>query len=758
MVGIKRLFFISLFFLFCFSAFASSSFVISKIRVDGAQRISRGTVLSYVPVHVGDRFERGDSVKVIRALYKTNFFSNVRLFRYGNELVIRVDERPIIGSIHLSGNKKIKTSDLRKILNQVGFIEGRVFDHSVLTELKQALLQEYYNLGRYNARIDASIGYKARKRVAVNIKIYEGPVAKIKSIHIIGNRSFSESKLLKNFSLTTFNLWSWFTGSDQYSRVKLAADIEHLRSFYMDRGYLEFKIDTTQVSITPDKRQVFVVIHVVEGPVYHISGATISGDTLGKRRQLLKLVTLKKGDVFSRAKVIAVTNSITKFFGDDGHAFASITPVPSLDKRNHRVFINFKVRPGRIIYVRRITFSGNTKTNDNVIRREMRQMEDSRYSLSKINESKRRLNNLGYLTNITTKLTPVPGRPNQVDLSYNVKEQSSTTISAQVGYSDVEGFLYGVSLQDTNFLGTGKTVGLAANASALAKTFNLNYYNPYFTQNNISLSTNVYAQHVTPNELNMSDYTSDNYGANMSFGYPITENGRVDFGGGFDYTSLHLSGDAATELKDFVAKHGRHFTQFKLTAGYNYSNLDRLIFPTNGVVNSLSAELGIPIVNRSISYYKVSDELTIYHPLIKNFILDLHAFAGYGNGYGKYKDLPFFKNYFSGGIGSVRGFQVNTLGPKDSTGNALGGNISVNGSAGLVFPNPFPETVRTIAFVDAGNVYQNSLRLSRLRYSAGLQVEWRTPFAPLVFALATPIKRYAGDNTEVFQFSVSTSF
>ncbi|MCK4608018.1 MAG: outer membrane protein assembly factor BamA, partial [Gammaproteobacteria bacterium] len=739
MSHIKRhLFVLIVLIAFAAQALAASGFTVNKVEAQGLHRVSLGTFLSYMPLKSGDWFSYSDSTKIINTLYKTGFFSDVSLYRKNNNLLVKVVERPTIGALNISGNKKIKTKDLKAALKDQGIAVGEVFDHSVLEEVRQALLQQYYNLGHYNVEVSTNETKEPRNRVAVNITISEGPIAKIKEIKVIGNHKFSDKELLKDFSLSSPSLLTWITNADQYSKEKLDGDLEKLRSYYMDRGYLEFKIDSTQVSITPDKQHVYIVVHVVEGPIYHVSGVKLTGNLLDKRKEIEKLVQVHKGEVFSRKKVIDTSSTINKYLGNFGYAFANISPHPKIDKQHHLVFVDFKVKPGKRIYLRRINFSGNTKTEDKVLRRELRQDEGGLFDLSSINESKRRLSNLGYLKDVHPQLKPVPGQPNQVDLQYDVKEMSSASASVQLGYSDLDGLIYGASVSDRNFLGTGKTLGVQFDNSDYDDMYSIHYLNPYYTKNNISLDTSIFYEQTKPYDIDdVSDYAMDTSGIDVNYGIPVSELNRINIGYGYEHTEIRTYSGSPDEVNDFVNKYGRIFDNVKLNAGWQYSNLDRAIFPRKGFTQSIDGELGLPIMKRSLEYYKLDYDATFYQPMSKYFVLDLHGYLGYGNGYGKMHELPFFENYFAGGIGSVRGYDADSLGPLDSNGDSIGGNVSVYGSVGLVIPSP-TDSIRPTIFVDAGNVYDKSLGYpvdaSQLRYAVGLQIEWYTPFAPLVFS------------------------
>jgi outer membrane protein insertion porin family len=761
--------------------FADDSFVINKIRVQGLHYISYQTFLKYVPVKEGQRFDASESTQVIDNLYKSGFFDDVSLYRDNSDLVIKLKERPVISSVNISGNKKITTKQIRDVLKQVGFFEGQIFDDSMLQGLKNSLYQQYYTLGYYNVDIKTTVEPQKTGGIVVNLIINEGPVAKIKSIQIFGNYHFKSKEILKNFSMSKTTLFSWFSDSDQYSKEKLDADLETLKSFYFDRGYLEFKVNSSQVSITPDKKHIYIDIYVTEGPVYHISGFELTGSLAGQETDLRKLITIKKGDIFSRQKVLMIENQMTALLGDLGYAYAKVDPQTALDKNNHTVRVNFSVNPGHLTYIRRIEFSGNTRTAEYVLRREMRQMEGGLFSGTNIAESSHRLQNLGYLKSVEPQLKPVPGSPDEADLVYNVTEDSSAAASFNVGYSQLDKFIIGASINERNFLGTGKGVGVQFNTSNYTRTYNFSYFDPYFTDNNVSFSLNAYAQYTNQREVeSLSNYSMDDKGFSAMFGYPLSENSRLNFGYGYDNLIIHTYKDkfgndeSGKEILSFVKKYGNKFDVVKLMTSWNYSDLDRAIFPTKGFTQSLGAELGVPVFQDNLEYYKFNYNLNGYYPLYKKyFVLNASGFLGYGNGYGRFNQLPFIENYFAGGLGSVRGYLDNTLGPKDTTGNSLGGNLAAYGTVALIFPNPLGDSVRTSAFYDIGNVFStvsdpfavppNKYRFqwNQFRSSVGVQLEWHSVI-PLVFSLAAPVfegnrlKNHT-DQEESFQFIIGAS-
>lgn len=757
MIILKRiLVLIFAFFIYIASAEAEV-FTVEKIQVDGLQRISLGTFLNYLPVKEGDRIDSEQTSDIIRALYKTGFFSDVSVARSGSTLLISVVERSVIGEINISGNDKISKKQLLGALKEIGLTEGQILDNSVLSGLEQALVQQYYNLGFYNVQIKTTISKSSQNKVAVNIAINEGVAAKITKISIIGNNDFDEKTLLKKFSLSTPIWWKPWSDSDQYSREKLDADLEKLHSFYLDRGYLRFNIDSTQVSITPDKKHIYIVIHITEGGVYRVSGSSITGNLLGRGDALKRLVIFKPGDIFSRQDIIDTTGLFTRLYGDMGYALPTIKSEPVIDDKNHTVFVKFYVDPGKRVYVRRINFAGNIKTDEYVLRREMRQQEGALYSLSKVNESRRRLANLGYLTQADVKIEPVAGQPDEIDLNYTVKETSSAEAKVQAGYSSNDGFIYGASINEQNFMGTGKNVSAQFDNSDSTQAYSVSYLNPYHTINGVSLKLTASAQVTNASDEDISSYSADVYGGSVVYGIPLSDYSRTNLGYGYELTDLKTDSDSPDEITDFTEKYGKQFNEVKLIMGWLYNKLDRAIFSTQGFAQYLNGEVDLPPTSDDLAFYRITHNTTWYKPLYKDFVLHTRTELGYGSGFGD-GTLPFFKNFFLGGMNSVRGFDGNSIGPRDSNGDPMGGNVVESGSVGLILPPFFGDSIRTTVFVDTGNVYDNQFSLSDFRASTGIEFEWRSPIGPLAFSFAEPISSHSGDDKRFFDFSVGTSF
>lgn len=750
----------------CQTAFADS-FVVSNIQVNGLQRVPKSTVLEYLPVKVGQTFDTASSGKAIQDLYATGLFQDVTLSRSGNTLIVSVAERPTIGSISVTGNKLIPKEKLDAVLKQMGLVEGNVFDDALLDRVKNGLKAEYFMMGRYNASIETFAIPQPRNRVAVRVEISEGKVAKVAHIQIIGNKAFSNRTLVRQMELTTPHWWSFLTRGDQYSKEKLDKSLEALRNYYQDRGYARFKIDSTQVSLTPDRKYVNVIVHVTEGPIYYFKDYKVVGDYIIPESQLHKLIGIKPGHVFSRKVVSDAGTAIGRALGNLGYAFATVNAQPDIDDENHQVFITLYVDPGQRIYVRRISFTGNTKTTDIVLRRELRQMEGSLVSIDNIDESKRRLDLLGYIDKVEVETKPVPGMEDQVDLDYHVTEGATAQAIAGVGYG-TNGFVVNASLNQSNFLGTGKTLGINFQNSLTTTSYNINYNNPYYTPEGIQRGFTLYATRVSPGRLNVAHYTTDSYGGTVNYSIPVTEYDNVNVGYGLQNVHLSEGSNPSTEIQNFVNENGTNYTQGLVTAGWSRNKLDRANFPTRGLNQSLSAMMTVPVAHDSLEYFKTNYSAHYYHPIYSDYILSVLGNVGYGSGYGSPSELPFFVNYYAGGPsgypGAVRGYSPNSLGPRDSNNEPIGGNLLVTGSGALIFPNPMMEKLRSSIFIDAGNVYTTQSNTTTgsgpLRLSTGLALDWRVPVLNVMLnvSLALPLNNRKGDETEPFQFNIGTNF
>jgi outer membrane protein insertion porin family len=687
----------------------------------------------------------------------------VRLERKGDVLIVIVDERPSIDSIKITGAKDIDEATIKKSLKEIGLAEGRVFNTSILDKVEQELKRQYFNRGRYAIKVKATVTPLERNRVAIKIDISEGMTAKIRQINIVGNRAFSDKELLKTFTISTPTIFSFLTKNDQYSKQKLASDLENLRSFYQDRGYLEFNIDSTQVSITPDKQAIYITINVTEGKKYTVSGYKLAGKLVIDEQELRKLVSLKPGDVFSRRALTESSKKIADRLGDEGYAFANVNAIPEIDKQKQTVAFTLFVDPGQRVYVRRVNFSGNAVTQDEVLRREMRQFEGAWYSGAKIQRSVARLRRLGFFEEVNVDAPPVPGSPDQVDINISVKERPTGNFVAGIAYSDVDGLGLNASLNFKNFLGTGKEVGARIDNSASNKVFNITYVNPYYTPDGVSRGFNIFSSRVNAAAADIAAYNSTTQGASVFYNVPTSEDRTINLGVGYEHVQLEVTPTSAQIAQDFVTKHGDTNQIAKATLGWTRDTLNSRIFPTQGTLQRVSAEVSVP--GSDLEYYRLIYQASLYYPLSSDYTFKLRGEVGYGDGYGKTDELPFYKNFYAGGSSSVRGYRSRSLGPKDTLppNDATGGSTRVLGNTEILFPFPGArenKSLRLSVFVDAGMVYAPSERidLGELRYSTGLAVNWFSPIFPISLSLARPINPKEGDSLDRLQFTLGLTF
>src|SRR5512139_4158818 len=756
-------------------AFAEEPFVVKDIRVEGVQRTEAGTVFSYLPVKVGDVMTDEKTTAAIKALYATGFFKDVRLEARDGVLIVTVEERPSIASIKLTGIKEFSEEDLKKGLKETGLAEGRVLDRALLDKAEQELQRQYFNRGKYAVEIKSTLTPLERNRVAVQFDVVEGDSAKIQQINIVGNHAFKEKELLKQFTSTTPGWLTWYTKNDQYSKTRLAGDIEALRSFYLNRGYLEFNVDSTQVSITPDKQGIYITVNVTEGPQYKVSDIKLAGQMLVPEAELQKLITVKPGEVFARDRLTETTKKIGDRLGNDGYAFANVNAVPELDKEKGTVAFTLFIDPGRRVYVNRINVAGNTKTRDEVIRRELRQMEGAYYDAEKINRSRDRLNRLGYFNEVNIETPAVSGTTDQVDVNVSVTEKSTGNVMLGAGFSSSEGVVLSGSVSQSNVFGTGNRLSAQINSGSVNTVYSLSYTNPYYTIDGVSLGYDVYRRDVDASSLSsVSPYKTSTIGAGMRFVLPINERDFVTLGLSYEQTSISVdpfdpSVDPAllTRYQQFVGPSGeRDDDTLRVDTAWARDTRNSYLFPTKGLFQRAAAEVGTPA--GSLQYYKLSLQHQQFFPLAKSFTLMLNAELGYGDGLSD-EPLPFFKNFYVGGTSTVRGFKNGTLGPKDINGDALGGDMRVIGNAELFFPLPGlkdDQSLRMSAFVDAGasfgpgdvNNLNQDFAFDDLRYSAGVALLWVSPLGPLKFSLAQPLVSETGDKKEVFQFTLGNVF
>ena len=748
--------------LFSVPALAFQPFVVKDIRVEGIQRTEAGTVFGYLPVKVGDTLTDETAAQSIKTLYGTGFFKDVRIEVENDVMVVVVQERPAIAQIDFVGLKEFDKDVIIKALKETGIAEGRIFDRALLEKAEQELKRQYLTKGKYGVVITTTVTPLERNRVSINFNIEEGASAKIKQINIVGAKDFPEKELVGQFQLTTPGWITWFTKNDQYSRQKLAADLEKLKSFYMNRGYLEFAVESTQVSISPDKQDVYITININEGQRFQVSSIKVAGDFPISEEEIAKLVIIKPGDVFSRERLNQSTKAIADRLGVEGYAFANVNAAPEIDKENRLVAFTIFVDPGRRVYVRRINISGNTKTRDEVIRRELRQMEGGWYDAERITLSKQRLDRLGYFNETAIETPAVPGTADQIDVDVKVVEKPTGNLMLGAGFSSTEGIILSGSISQNNFLGSGNNVSLAVNTGKTNSVASISYTNPYFTVDGVSQGFDIYHRTIDTNNSNtaVSPYKSVSNGAAIRFGFPIGEKQSLSFGLGVDQTSITTYDNSAPRYFQFVDTYGDTNLTLPLTANWISDGKDSFLFPTIGWYQKASAEIAIP--GGDLTFYRLTYQLQRYQPVTDKIVLMLNGEVGYGDTYGSSSLYPFYKNFYAGGVNSVRGFKAGSLGPKDANGDSLGGNQRFIGNAELLWGLPGMErSVRLGWFFDAGQVWStNASAISGgdLRYSTGLSAAWISPVGPLKISLGYPLNKQDGDQTEFFQFQLGTAF
>jgi outer membrane protein insertion porin family len=738
-------------------AIAIEPFVIKDIRIEGIQRTEAGTIFSYLPAKVGDTMTDERAAQAIRALFATGFFRDVSLERDGDVLVVLVQERPSIAQIEFVGASEFDKEQLLKGMRQVGIADGRILDRGLLDRAEQELKRQYLGRGYYAVTISTTVTPLERNRVAINFNIEEGRIAKIRQISIIGAQAFPESELLGLFVLRTSGLLTWYSKQDQYSREKLSADLETLRSFYLDRGYLEFRIDSTQVSITPDKQDIYIALGITEGEKYTVSDVKVAGDMLIPEEEVRKLIQIKPGDVFSRARLTESSKLIGDRLGNDGYAFANVNAVPDLDKEKRQVAFTFFIDPGRRVYVRRINVTGNNRTRDEVIRREMRQLEGAWYSAGKITLSKQRVDKLGYFTEVNLETPAVPGATDQVDVNISVVERPTGILLIGAGYGSDDGVILSGSISQQNIFGTGRHLSLQVNSSKINTVYSLSFTDPYFTVDGVSLGFDLYYRDLNPAENDLARYQTRTVGGQFRSGVPISERDTIQYGFGYENTDITIFFDSPLIYKDYVATFGPTNDNVFVTAGWIRDGRDSLIYPTKGAYQKAGAELGTPAGD--LEYYKLSYQYQHYFPLTRRLTFMLNGEAGYGDGYGD-KPLPFFKNFFAGGVSSVRGFRSYTIGPKDANGSPRGGSRKLLGNAELLFPFPGLENDRSVrlgAFVDSA-VVGDTLKSDQVRVSTGMSLLWVSPVGPLKISIGVPLRNQPDDRLQKFQFTLGGVF
>jgi outer membrane protein insertion porin family len=789
----------------------SASFTVGDIRVEGLQRVTEGTVYNYLPINIGDSLTPQRVREAVRALYDTGFFRDVELRRDGNVLIVVVNERPTIESFELKGNKEIKTEDLSKSLRNVGLAQGKTFDRSVLEDVKAFLQDQYGARGKYAAKIDTTVEEVAGNRVKLKIEIVEGKRAKIRQINIVGNETFREKDILEAFELKTPNLLSFYKQDDRYSRESLQGDLEKLRSFYMDRGYANFEVESTQVAIAPEKDDIFITVNVNEGEVHKVKEVKLAGTFVIPEELLRRYVLVQPGDTFSRKVITATQELLQNRLGQDGFAFAKVDPVPTTigDPANKELSLTFFVDPGNRVYVRHIAFNGVTKINDEVLRREMRQLEGGWLSNTALERSKQRLERLPYIKKVESETKPVAGSADLVDVTYEIEEGPSAQLGGGVGYSESQSFILSGNYADANFLGTGRRVAVDLNSGRYSKVYGISVTEPYFTPDGIGLSTNVTYRDQTQFVSASSDFSSETIGGGFDIGVPISERQGMRFGLSYQKSSLltsssgsarqaidwvRLNGDPSTRCiagnyeevdcdspNVALAFFGTDYDAVELNVSWNYDSRNRSLFADRGQRHSFGLAYALPGVS-DVEYYVASYEFIKFVPLFGRFTLQLGADVAYGMDIGDTTALPPYRQFYAGGPETVRGYRESRLGPKDDFGRPFGGNLKVTGRAEVLIPLPqkFETSARLSMFYDVGNIFSTGNRYDfrgrsggpveygfeydKLKHSTGLAVQWLAPLGVFRFSYAIPLNAYKGDSNtypdevEKFQFSVGQAF
>jgi len=799
------------------AAQGADSFIVSDIRVDGLQRISEGTIYSYLPLNSGDELTPSNARSAIRELYRTGFFADVALSREGNILIITVLERPAIANVALSGNKAIKEEELRAVLFDIGLSEGEVFDRLVLDRLSQELVKQYFSQGRYSVDVDTRVTELDRNRVRIAIVIDEGDVAEIRHINVVGNETFTDKEILKEFEADVKPFWKFWSKDGQYSREKLSGDMEKLRSYYLDRGYVDFSVESTQVSISPNKEDIYITANIVEGDVYGVDEISITGDLVIDEGTLQRMIVVQPGEIFSRKKIEQSVENINAILSNIGYAFANVNPITDVDRDNRLVSINFFVDPGKRVYIRRIQFVGNNKSKDEVLRREMRQMEGAWFSQSAIDRSKVRMQRLTYFETVEIETPAVPGTDDQVDVIVTVSERPAGSFTVGLGYSQVQGLIASLSVQQDNFLGSGKRLGLGLSHSSIISSLNLSYDNPYWTEDGVSRGFYARYQQFDQGAANISTFTSSEWALGMNFGVPVTEIDYLRSGIGYRNSQLNIgqftcvevdpenpavcaefglvprAGDPLSHSLDFdgngvISTDERQFDIFDWNVSWNRDSRNHFLNPSRGSAQSLTLQTALPGSSRQ--YYKLYYRGAKYWPIWGGFVFAVKGNLGYGDSYDSYDKnsqatpieidvpfgtcdptdlmkldtgLPFYEHFYSGGVRDLRGYDDNTLGPKDGFCRSVGGDFKVAGGLELAIPTPFignQSGTRIALFVDTGYVYEDisAFEADKLRGSFGLSVTWEAPIGPIVISYAFPFNDRPGDRTEDLQFSFGTTF
>jgi len=803
---IHKLYFLS--FLFISSLNAFDEFLVSDIRIIGLQRVSTGSIFNVIPISVGDKIDIRKSTDITRSLFSTEQFDDIQIAKDGNTLIISVVERPSISGIDINGNKAIKTEQLLESLDGVGIKEGEVYKRSTLEKVKSELVRSYASNGRYGANVEIEEIKQPRNRLEIQIEVDEGKSAKIDKINIIGNEVFTNEELLKSFELSEGSFFSFLNNDNAYSREKLQGDIETLESFYRDRGYLKFSIESSQISLSRDMKKIFINFNIFEGNKYTISNAEVVGDVPIEEEVYLPIIESLDNLTYSQAQITSIEEFFTNLLGNRGYAFAEVSGSPEINEDTDEVKIIFSILPGKRTYTRKILFSGNNITQDYVLRREMRQFEGAWSSNNSIEAGKIRLERLGYFKEVDVETIPVPNTDDQVDIMYTVEEETTGSVGGNIGYSDF-GLMLGFNLQEQNFIGTGNTVGIGISKNIYSESYNISFLDPYATKDGVSRGFNLYFRETDYGEFNVANYLSNSLGFGMQFGYPISDTQRINIGLTYDKTEIDIGTQPAREIWDFINAEGSIFETLSIQTSWQRITLNRGIFPTDGSSTVLSLSSTIP--GGDIDYARLNIRQKYYQPISQDLVFGFNIDLGYLTAFGDTNETPFFQNFYAGGPRSLRGFESNTLGPRsteapcyefnyedgtcpnllDLDGDgildtpyynpyanseynkrvSIGGNIKIEGSLQLIFKLPFIEdqrSMRSAFFFDFGNVFSDNCKeyqfncykpsIDDLRYSYGVGVTWITGFGPMSFAISKPTNAGKYEETKEFQFTVGNVF
>jgi len=745
-------------------AWAVDPFTLRDIRIEGLQRIEPGTVFASLPFRIGDQYNDDKGSTAIRSLFGLGLFSDVRLQVNDGVLVVIVEERPSVADVSFSGIKEFDAEVLKKSLRDIGLTEGRPFDKALADRAEQELKRQYINRSMYAAEVVTTVTPADRNRVSLNFSVTEGDVAKISNIRIVGNQTFTNATLRGLFDLSTGGWMTWYTKSDRYSRAKLNADLESLRSYYLTRGFLEFRIDSTQVAIDPGKEDMTIAINITEGNRFVVSSVVLQGDYLGKEAEFQSLVALRAGEAYNAEDVSSTVRAFTDYFGSFGYAFAQVEAAPEIDRANNRVAFVLRAQPARRVYVRRINVEGNDRTRDEVIRREFRQLESAWYDSDRIRLSRDRIDRLGFFTQVGVETQPVPGSPDQVDLTLTVAEKPTGNLTLGAGFGQAEGLSLIAGIRQENVFGSGNYLGLDVNTSKFNRQLVLSTTNPYYTTDGVSRTFDLYYRTTRPLSEQGGDYRLVTPGVSVRFGVPFTEQDTVFFGLGAEQTRIEAGNQIPDVYVEYAKRFGDSSTSVPLTLGWSRDSRDSALVPTTGRLQRLNGELGIAGDTR---YSKINYQFQQYVPLSKQYTLAFNADLGWGKGLGG-RPFPVFKNFFGGGLGSVRGFEQGTLGRRSAVQGSTE-QVNIGGTRKFVlnaeFVAPFPgagndRTLRVFGFFDVGNVFgeNDKVSLDQLRSSVGIGLGWISPIGPLRFAFATPVRKFADDKIQKFQFQIGTSF